>query len=120
MEAVFIDDMDSILVHVIGLNYDDPNLSVGQHNIARLIMIGIEHSALKCLKVLLNQYDKLGKQIGLIDLYIQKVLKRETDQVSKDILDLMFTFIFEKAERNTDALQMALIALSSRDDSTEE
>lgn len=54
MEAVFIDDMDSILVHVIGLNYDDPNLSVGQHNIARLIMIGIEHSALKCLKVLLN------------------------------------------------------------------
>ncbi len=54
MEAVFIDDMDSILDHVIGLKYDDPNLSVGEHNIARLIMIGIEHSAFKCLKVLLN------------------------------------------------------------------
>lgn len=79
MEAVFIDDMDSILDHVIGLNYDDLNLSVGEHNIARLIMIGIEHSAVKCLKVLLNKYEKLGTKISLIDLFIQKVLKRETD-----------------------------------------
>jgi len=54
MEAVFIDDMDSILDHVICLNHEDPNLSVGEHNIARLILIGIEHSAVKCLKVLLN------------------------------------------------------------------
>jgi ankyrin repeat protein len=54
MEAVFIDDMDGILDHVIGLKYDDLNLSVGEHNIARLIMIGIEHSAVKCLNVLLK------------------------------------------------------------------
>ena len=53
LEAVFIDDMHSILEHVINLKYADPNLSVGEHNIARLLMMAIEHSALKCVKVLL-------------------------------------------------------------------
>ncbi len=54
MEAIFIDDMDAILEHVISLKYADPNLSVGEHNIARLLLIAIEHSAIKCIKVLLD------------------------------------------------------------------
>jgi hypothetical protein len=32
----------------------------------------------------------------------------------------MFTFIFEKVEASIETLETALIALSSRDDSTEE
>lgn len=37
MEACFIDDMENILKHVNEKKLYDPNLSIGTHNIKRLI-----------------------------------------------------------------------------------
>ncbi len=78
MEACFIDDMDTILRYVANKNYSDPNLSVAEHNINRLIEMAIEHSALKCLKFLISLMASL-KETNMIGLLLQKLLKRETD-----------------------------------------
>lgn len=63
------------------------NLSVGQHNIQRLIEMAIDHSAVKCLEVLLSLLSNFdSSSFSVIDLFLQKVLKRETDQVSLEIV----------------------------------
>jgi hypothetical protein len=54
LEACFIDDMDTILTFVIDQKYEDPNLQVGAHNIKRMIGLALDHSAVKCLKLLLS------------------------------------------------------------------
>jgi len=36
LEACFIDDMNSILAYTIERKFEDPNLSVGDHNMTRL------------------------------------------------------------------------------------
>lgn len=54
LEACFIDDMDTILNFVIDQKYEDPNLQVGPHNIKRMIVVALDHSAVKCLKLLLS------------------------------------------------------------------
>lgn len=54
LEACFIDDMDTILNFVIEQKYEDPNLQVGPHNIKRMIVVALDHSAVKCLKSLLS------------------------------------------------------------------
>lgn len=54
LEACFIDDMDTILNFVIEQKYEDPNLQVGPHNIKRMIVVALDHLAVKCLKSLLS------------------------------------------------------------------
>ena len=45
IEACFIDDMESILEYVIKKDYQDPYLSVGAHNMQRMLKMAIDHSA---------------------------------------------------------------------------
>ena len=54
LEACFIDDMETILNFVIDQEFLDPNLQVGPHNIKRMIGVALDHSAVKCLKLLLS------------------------------------------------------------------
>jgi len=109
IEASFIDDMDTILSEVLALNSEDPNLSVGKHNFERMVKIALDHSALKCLKVLL----KALLPFDFSDIVFQKLLRREDDPTSLAIIDLLFLKL--KPEPN-ECLLAALCARNKDDD----
>ena len=48
------------------------------------------------------------------------MLRKEADLISKEILDVMYPYVFETTKTTTEMLNIALTALSVRDDYTDE
>jgi hypothetical protein len=96
LEACFIDDMESILDHVISVKFDDPYLQVGKHNIERLIRVAIDHHSVRCLEVLFKTYSEVIRfthsdfKIDWSKILIQQILRREYDEKGIKILEMLF------------------------------